>query len=277
MPTPTLILDLVANAQVQRDENGIRILRSGYIKDIDTSLPPEQILVSALAVSGMPTYLTAFPVAGLESCLLRRVLIDTFPGVNNKVKVLLYYDTGGPATPPPSTFILSRNTTLVERITEVHPRDWEPITIGWTNPNDSSDVRKDDTAQLRYLTPFQRLVATGYFIGEPPDEMISALGKVNSLSWRGYDTGYWLYASQSDVTQDRGLSYMISLEFWNRIVEDWSQAAVFRDQHGQFLKVDPTDASDLRDSSYSYGIERRNGIVKVGLYDTDDFNSIFGF
>jgi len=277
MPTPTLVLDLVANAQVQQDQNGTRILRSGYIKDIDTSLPPEQVLVSALAVSGMPAYLSAFPAPGYESCLCRRRFVEPLANVNNKARVLLGYDTGGPATPPPSTFILSRNTTLVERITEVHPRDWEPITIGWTNPNDSSDVRKDDTAQLRYLTPFQRLVATGYFIGEPPDEMISALGKVNSLSWRGYDTGYWLYASQSDVTQDRGLSYMISLEFWNRIVEDWSQAAVFRDQHGQFLKVDPTDASDLRDSSYSYGIERRNGIVKVGLYDTDDFNSIFGF
>jgi hypothetical protein len=277
MPTPTLVLDTVARANIQQGQDGTRITRTGFIRDIDTTVPPEQILAQALSVSGMPAYLEAYPHPSYSSSLCRRRLIDTIPGVNTRVNVTLLYDTGGIAVPPPSTFVLTRSTTLVERETEVHPKDWKPLTIGWTNPNDAADVRKDDTARMRFLSPFQRLIATGYYIGEPPTAMTDDIGKVNSSTWRGQPKGSWLYAGETDKSQDLGLSYNIQLEFWRKPGEDWRSLALFRGEHGEYLKVTPVDAYALKTQTYTYGVTSKNGIICAGLYDLADFSTTFGF
>jgi hypothetical protein len=277
MPTPTLVLDTVARANIQQGQDGTRITRTGFIRDIDTTVPPEQILATALSVPGMPPYLDPYPHPSYSNSLCRRRLIDTIPGVNTRLNVMLLYDTGGAATPPPSTFILSRSTTLVERETEVHPKDWSPLAIKWTNPRDAGDVRKADTARMRFLAPFQRLIATGYYIGTPPTAMTDDVGKVNSTPWRGYAKGTWLYAGETDKSQDLGLSYNIQLEFWRKPGEDWRSLALFRDEHGQNLPVSQVHVDYLKNGPYTYGTTSENGIIVAGLYDLADFSTTFGF
>jgi hypothetical protein len=182
MPTPTLVLDTIDRAQIQDATEGTRIIRTGYIKDIDTSVPPDEIFAQSVLVAGMPAYLSAYPHTLYSNALLHRRVIDTIPGVNNKVRVALYYEAGL-ATPPPSTFILTRDTSLVERSTELTPIGKVPIVIYATDGGGAS--LPPYVASVRYLAPFQRLIATGYFIGEPRYGLLALCGPAGSNPRQG--------------------------------------------------------------------------------------------
>jgi hypothetical protein len=211
MPSPTLKLDTPRNAQVIEAQQGIRIVRTGFIRDIDTTVPTAEIFAQAMATAGMPAYNSAFPGSRYPAAKLRQRIIDGIDGNNNRVNVTLIYETLGLAQIP-VTFLLQRSTGLVQKLTERHPNGQKPMSVTWRDPSDTNNVVKR-TIQVPYYMPFQRLIATGWYIGEPPASMTRAICSVNEAPWRGLPRGYWLYADESDITRDYGGSYTVSLEF----------------------------------------------------------------
>jgi hypothetical protein len=124
----------------------------------------------------------------------------------------------------------------------------------------------------------QVLTAKGYYHdGPPPADMIGALNSVNDQTWRGYQKGFWHYAGQSDVTQDKGGSYTITLELRTRIDRDWSQFQVLEDVNGRYLQPTTADVTELWNMPYAYNVVMRNGITKTGLFPLKNFGGIFGF
>jgi hypothetical protein len=272
--------DTVERAQLRIASDGTQtIVRGGWLKDIHTNgVSNNRIFTQAVKTTGVPALLSPHPDPDFAACLLRQLIVDAQPGNNRKARILGIYSTQAMGWAEiPVTFVLQRRTTLMQHTTELHPiNSRAPITVTWVNPADPTDVVKRVVA-MQYLKPFQRLLATGYYIGTPPASMLGALGSVNDAPFRGFGKGYWLYASQGDVTRDRGGSYTIDLELWNKMTEDWSSWAVLRDHNGRYLKVDPADVASLAAQPYVEGSTGRNGVTKTGLYKAADLGGIFGF
>lgn len=275
----TLKLDTLTRAQITENADGsIQIVRTGIIKGIKTNgAANDEIFAESRGTAGMPAMLAPHPGTRYASALLQQIVIDAVPQNNNKTLVTLYYRTRGPASPV-VTFVLSRRTTLVSEETEIHPNG-TPMVVSWINPAHPLTDVVARTARNRYLRPYQRLVASGYWKnGSPPASMIAALGSVNDAPWRGLPKGYWLYADQSDVTQDKGNSYNITLELWSKLNEDWSTWDILRHQNGRNLYIDPAQVAAAKELGYVYGInDDYNGFLKTGLYPVADFSGIFGF
>lgn len=271
-----LELERVEGVRVEEYPGGFRLIRRGWIRNIDLTQDPEEIFANAVLSSGMPAIGTAFPKTEYAEATLARRIVEGRPLQKTKADVTLVYDTRN-FGPPDATFILTRSSTLVERATEIHPANGHPITVSWTNPNDSGDVRPDDTVTMRYMAPFKRIIATAFMSGEPSSGIRDALGYVNNATWQGAAAGYWLCAGVEDTTSDRGRNYTFRAEFWSKVVEDWRNTAVMRDQHGHILYVDPADADTLRAEPYDYTVSKLNGIVWAGLYPLLDFGTTFGF
>lgn len=286
MPTPILTLDAVEDAEIEIDNRRLRIMRTGWVKPLDTSKPKVEILASALSATGWPATNSPFPSSdpALQLAVLRRILIRPVRGVN-KARVHLGYEmpeTGGGAGPG-LVFILERRTTLVTEETQFHP-DGTPLNIQFENPNDPNGKITQDIATMQIMSPWQQLTATGYYGGEPPEAMVTAIGSVNSTDWHGFGPGFWMYVGETTRTQDWGDSYHIQLAFLTRVRRDWSSYAAMKDpQTGKFMRVNTGHKQVLQDKPYEYKVDNElpvgtaNGIVKAGLYPLVNFSTLFGF
>jgi hypothetical protein len=276
MPTPYVVLDRVEDAQIVVDKGRYTATRTGMIYDLDTTLDPKLILASGLVATGMPAEGTAWDP--YPSAILTRKVIDTIPGINYKAKLILTYEQPGPSSGGIVTFVLTRSKQLINTETELHPKNKEPMRYRWFNPSHTADRKPYTNARLPYLKPLKSLIATGYIIGGLPAGLDAAFGTVNNATWQGYPKGYWLFTGDDDTTQDFGASFNVRLEFLTRATEDWSEWSVFKDSYGNSLPVDPADTAALQGAAYSYGFDRsKNGILKAGLYDLKNFNTLFGF
>jgi hypothetical protein len=277
----TYVPDLTVNYQIVESPTLVRIVRPGYIKGLRTmGLPSHRVAANVLNptyVSGLPNYGDGFPDPRYSTVPLRQRIIEGIDGNNNRVNCTCVYEwTSGGFVAGPVTFILTRRTSTAEVSTEVHPDTLKPITVKWRNPVNPADF-VERTARFRYQESRQVLTADGYYVGTPPDAMIDALNSVNASQWRGKGKGFWWYSGQSDVTRDYGNSYNVTLEVQSKLTKDWSQYDILEDQHGRHLEVPQVAVDLMKAAPYTYGVLSHNGITKVGLYPTADFNAIFGF
>jgi hypothetical protein len=280
MPTPTLVLDSVEDAQIDRDHGRYKVVRGGWVYGLDTTLPQPEILASALSATGMPADGSAFPATALARAILVRIVVSAIRGRKTKARVLLFYEqpTFNTVTEGASVFILERNRSSVWVEAQLHPKDKKPMRFKWANPRDANDKRPEANATIRHLKPILTLTASGYIIGSPPTAYESAYKKVNNATWNGYPKAYWLYMGAFDRTDDNGTSYSIRLEFLNNVDEDWSQYEVYRDPNtGLLLPVADAHVAELKALPYAYGFDTRNGIIKTGMYDLANFTTAFGF
>jgi hypothetical protein len=276
----TLLLDTVARAAIT--DNLPKITRTGIIKGINTlGMDADEVFAACASVPGLPAFRSAYPGAAYNDCVMTAIAFEPFENNPAKIRVLMTYERfflGDVVV----TFVLQRQTTMIETATELHPADLSPLTVTWMQATAGPDPTVTDfvqrTARFRYRRPFQRVTATGYYMdGAPPADMLGALGSVNDDTWRDLPRGYWLYAGQSDLTRDRGNSYTITLELETQLRQDWSQYQVLEDVNGRYLPPDPAEVAALRALDYEYNVVTGNGITKVGLYPTADFGLIFGF
>lgn len=275
-----LTLDAVSQMQIVESTTGIRVVRTGWVKGLRTfGLPSNQIasnVTNPTYVPGFPAMLTAYPDPRYGAAKLRQVVISGVERNNDKVEIMLIYDSTTGLAPIPVTFVLSRRTTTVIEETELHPGTRQPFLLSWINPANGNDT-VFRTGRIRYRRPHQVLVADGYFIGEPPAGMVAGLRSVNDAPWRGYPKGYWIYSEQSDVTRDFGGSYNITLQLENRIDRDWSEWETIGDHYGRVLKLNQTEIDDVASRPYNYGVYVGNGFLRIGPYPTGDFGAFFGF
>jgi hypothetical protein len=186
----SVLLDKTDRARVVRfRDGGFQVIRRGRIKNIDLSGDADDNFVATVLDPALPAMGAAYPKTELASAILDQVIVEGRALRNTVADLTLIYDTRS-FGPPGTTFVLTRSSTLVEVATEIHPKNGHPLTISWTNPDDSDDVRPDDTVTSRFLAPFKRVVATAYMSSEPADTMLNCQGKVNENPWRGYDEGF---------------------------------------------------------------------------------------
>jgi hypothetical protein len=252
-----------------------RVVRRGWIDGLCTEgLPAAEAFAACVAVAGMPAYQQAYPGPGLSHCVLTQRVFESREGDPDKVDVILIYESWSGMRPV--TFILHRETSMVDVVTEIDPASGRPIVTTWVDPNNAGTIIAR-VGQIRYRQSFQRLVAEGVYYDTPPADMINALGTVNDATWRGLPKGYWYYARQSDVTRDFGQRYYITLELESWLTKDWSEYNVLRNPQGIYAHVDPGMATLLRGQPYQFGMRNINGMTRTGPYPLASFGSIFGF
>jgi len=273
----TVVLDTVQDSRIDIDLTRTSFERTGYIKNIDTSGSSDQIFARAVDLSGLPLKGSAHPYYAFA--ILTRYQFVVKSGVNHKIWFKLIYETPQFRNPGgDSLFTLERHRRLENVSTEKHPKDWKDLIVSWTSPTNPAFVRPAHPIALAYRQPILVLVATGYVVGDLPDEYESAFRKVNKTAWHGYPKGYWMYMGADDRTEDFGESYSVRLEFETKVDEDWSSYGRFVDHTtGLGLPIADSDASDLKSRAYAYDIANKNGAIKAGLYDLAEFNTIFAF
>lgn len=284
MPTPILTLDASRNARIERVGSKIRITRMGWARPLDTSRPPADILGSVMSAAGWPAHGSVFPSTDpvLAGALLFRHNIEPIVGASKAVIEFIYEtpDAGSPNDGSgPATFVLERRTTLVTKEKNFHA-DGTPFKVTWTNLN--SQRTHSDVRPIPVFVPMQQLTATGYFIGQPPTAMTTAIGSVNSSPWRGFAKGFWMYQGEGDRTEDRGTSYTIQLNFLNQVRHDWSDFQFLQDETGRTLPPSKIELALYMAAPYHYGVLQvganpPNGFIKVGNYPLLDFTTTFGF
>jgi hypothetical protein len=274
---PTVIFDLVDGAEASRDKDGSRAVRTGYIKDLDVTGDPQDIL--ARAVDLLPAEYSAFSAAYPTLQLVRHVVVP-FGRANNRARFSLFYEAapiaeggGGPII-----FSFERKRQMVNVQTQLHPSNGEAtLNIDWRSPVDHR-AEQPQVASMSIMTPLASIVATGYVRGTPPTAYDAVFGRVNNQPWKGKPKGFWLFVGAEETTRDFGRTYEIRLEFLSKWTEDWTSWAVYRHPAtGLFIPVKKSDRAELKSLAYSYAIAKRNGITRAGLYDLGDFNNTFGF
>jgi len=277
MPTPNVIYDLVKESEVSIDNTRTSFVRPGRIKDFVTTGDPATIMGRAIDSAGLPARFSAHPYYPFST--LQRYAFYTQAGVNDKIWFKLFYDTPEGRNPAgDSLFTLERHRQLVAVQTQTHPKDRADLDVGWKDPNNPTNVVPKQPQIMTYLQPHLMMVATGYIIGEIPEQYETAYSTVNKTEWHGKPRGYWLYLGADDSTRDFGNSYTIKLSILTKVTEDWSQYDTLRDPRtGLFVPVGNLDALTLKQRQYEYDQKKLNGIIKVGFYDLSEFNDNFGF
>lgn len=274
----TIELDKVSQSTIIETETQVTIVRRGTAFGLNTTgLLPREIIaaVAPVLTAAGHVYNSAYPVTAYSGCLLKGRTIEGITGNARKARIELIYRSPGGLAVPPVTFVLTRQTVTRRVRTELDPKTLKPIVTVWRDPANATRI-VTRLAELEIDKTYQRLVADGYYIGQPPAAMMDAFNSVNDAPWRGLPKGYWHYSGQSDVTRDYGNSYNVTIELETKRDENWAYYATTRIP-GIYIKVDQNVVDLLKTNPYTYGMGIFNGITRVCPYPEASFSTIFGF
>jgi hypothetical protein len=163
---------------------------------------------------------------------------------------------------------------------------------GLTNVYTSEQIPSIHTADMSVLRPRRTLTITGY-TSRPVGLMLDAQNKVNiHKKWSGLPKGYWLCTEVQSRSENafptmgnkQLFMYKTKATFVSKVVRDWSHYAIHRTMAG---KVPPEMMSDtfataIKQLVYTKPYDTKqdrtiNGVLKVGLYHTANFNQAFNF
>jgi hypothetical protein len=239
--------------------------------------------------------------------ILRRVVLVAVSDQSASAQVIYETFTGGG---PPSTYLLSDDTTLTTYQTYTMPDTYEEITVDWAKALLPGSVQSDakefnvyvpkDNITFNFLRPLRTIRVSALIYGSPYEGQgwpgtappaASALagrdkvGHVNSeSSWPSIPgsgakgTAFWLLTRFSTAFAKYQGYYQLDAETVTRIHSDWSEYGTLRDQKtGHYVPIDPAEKATALAAAYSRGIHPYNGFVKVCPYYPTSFHSIFGF
>ena len=101
--------------------------------------------------------------------------------------------------------------------------------------------------------------------------------RINSVVWGGYARGTWLFLGPHTRTIDRGNTYDISLEFWNKEL-GWYPIAPYTDEFGNIPKDVAREQAVRQNGPPLEGTyQGRNGVMMASVQKEANFNTIFNF
>lgn len=187
---------------------------------------------------------------------------------------------------------------------------YAPATGNQANIESDKTPPAAHTTPMNVLRPRRTLSVSGVIVGRKPSIRSQQLvGTVNAQAWpsgslfsddQPLPSGYWLCTRASCRLERPGvigrlpdidpkiMPYRFSMSWMTNIRKDWSNWGIFKNLAGkvpQSISENEKPAIDaLKRRPYYYGQynagkidENANGIVKVGLYPTEDFSQILGF
>lgn len=234
------------------------------------------VLVRALTTQGVPQINDPHPADA--AC---KVVRHEGGGVkNDQAQIICVYERpsfGG--TIPIGEWVLSSNSVTIPVATQLMPQTKQPLRVEWRGENTSFDpINK--TATVTVELQCTQVTAFGQFYGlRTGAPWRLAVGAVNKGRWLDLPQGYWRFDSlrdepvQIDVTNTNNTLYKYTATFTTKVVEDWSQYAIYRQPDGNFVSIDPQITNGFRGQTYNDigSIFQANGISRFEPYRAVDF------
>lgn len=152
-------------------------------------------------------------------------------------------------------------------------------TTGHTEHAPSATIPADNVT-MPFLRPIREVTISGVKYGVPKEGQYEEnIGYANASQWRGKGPGFWVIsAGGTDASRFSGY-YSFNIGCMTQNNEPWSQIGILRNrQTGRYIDGSAADIKALQALPYAYGeIGTKPGIVRVGKFDTIDFDAAFGF
>jgi hypothetical protein len=185
-------------------------------------------------------------------------------------------------------FQLTDDTTTVANTTQFFRDDFKgtmtQLTILFADPADGV-IKKQANAEATFESTKRRIIMSGLVPARSMAPFRTLINKVNSATWAGLPRAFWRLADFRSETQDidanyNVLTYNVSAVFLADTAKDWSKYEVGRDPNtGQVFTVPPAISQALQKQPYRYGViglNKTDGILKIGPYGLADFTGPFG-
>jgi hypothetical protein len=313
MPTPTVVLDTVQDAELERTSTMVAYQRTGYVDNIDVAdLPDPEALLKVLPyLPQMQTPLSvAWPTMKLQNI---RVRPDT--AKVRRVRFWLTYQNI-PFNAAPTAYMIRDRTFARRKQTFFIPGTREPVMVGFTtDPAAATQMSLFPVPVLFEVDVSVRSMQLSVVMyGRPQGGSADYVNYVNNDPWPVGDfqfnqnqtstpgsgielesatqfaKGFWKLQSYStEFDRNAGMT-MIQSEAVTQVLEDWSEFAMRRNEKsGTYDFCALSDATRIAQLSiavskeynqgilYPTGAETHYGLVRFGPYPMTNFVDLFGF
>lgn len=316
MPTPTLTLDTVRGAQLEKTLTQTRLIRTGFVKDIDlTATNDADALMKVLSVNGMPPMGSALSPAN-QHMKLQRLRVFPQEDKHAMVRLELLYETRlFDATP--TAYLLRDRTFTIQKTDCFIPGTRFVMEVGFESETDAQKpfaIEKQPVfMNLNLSARSLQVVSLQY--GRPDGGAANYNNYVNDATWPDNSgifngttnpspfgiangthvatplaKGFWRIASYAtEYDRQRGMT-TIQAEAVTKIIEDWSHVGMVRNERSgryPFASLTPTEKvavyNLMNTPGYAYGpiyptgAQKHKGIGRWGPYPMTDFSTVFGF
>ncbi|HEV7297936.1 MAG TPA: hypothetical protein VGN72_01120 [Tepidisphaeraceae bacterium] len=280
---PTLKIDTVRGSSLEAvDGVGTRLIRTAIVDDIDLASGNDpEALIKVLSVTGMPQLKDALP--GQPSMFLRRTIVR--PSLTRWRRAYVDLEYSNEFGLIPTAYIVRDDAFLQQVETNLIPGTFVPIRVNWQNPSEATEKVPADNITFSFGIPIRAISISGLAYGSP-NTYQGSVGMVNAGTWAGKAAGHWrLDRYASEINKQEG-TYTYNAMAVSRAYGDWSEWGVLRNQQtGRYIPIASADRTAALALAYSYGIiyptatpdTSNKGFVRVGPYQTTNFETIFGF
>lgn len=238
---------------------------------------PYDKIIDALNTTGIPALGDAHPSSSLEYCYLREAIPTIEGKANDIVRIRLIYANATWPTERQQVNTLEVGGAL-SQIQTNKDRFGNTITVGYTYP---ADYAYDDALRGTFvetsglvtkLVPERHIVKRRIEYSDPSLKADLYLGAVNSGPWSldiGAATGTWLCTQLEGVSNDGGLTWVVTYAFQYR-KDTWETTVTF---------IDPNTGrppADLYTAAQAAADPDRSdvGIKDYEHYDIRNFNQL---
>lgn len=282
----TATLDHVDGSQVELSGNSAEYaVRIGHVEGLPTTGSPEDVLWAATNAAGMPATGELYP--GRTNCFLTR--IQVFGISADKANVRLIYE---PFEGVGSSLVIDVSSSMSTYQTNMMPGTKELFSIDFVTATEGGQDIPVDYVTLGLLRPIRRIAVTQLVNGTLDIEQATGfaenVGKVNDATWCDKPKGAWLITGANATISRYGGYYQTRLEAISQGDDLWSYYSIMRSQiTGRIAGGTPGGDDDIQStldylksleySTRTYFPAQGRGCFRVDPYETDDFNTIFGF
>lgn len=277
-----VIFDTIEGASYELVGQSKRLVRTGCV----WNLPANAVSDPLVLFAGMEA-IGIFPgdkMPGDSDLILSKMRFVPF--TTNGLRFELTYETNSFS---PTAYIITRDNRTEHRSTNLVPGTRMPFRVPAFKFNNGTGPVKIKEDIVTHVIPISYKVLNVFMVKFGSLESNSGAVAANTVGdncvndglWQGLPTGYWRLTRYLTQESRYSGSYSINASAESRVVEDWSETFLLRDQHtGEWASPGDDVFGVVNAFSYVYGqiySATGNGVARYGPFPTANFRSIFGF
>jgi hypothetical protein len=277
----TSTFHIIEGSLAEETPQQARIIVNGMIDNLQVDSDPDpEVIVRAITACKSAGYIIGNAVPGMTTtttAVLQRILVRGYS--NNSCHAQLFYESptiGGPA----SALIVRRRSYLAPHAQNtIQLEDGTRLILAipaYTDP-DTGEVIKGDMANITFLRAMRSISVSGLVYGTAPPVDDDYIGYVNSGTFKGKPTGYWLMSEyETDISRYSGY-YTFSCTALTKNTEPWSEyQSLYNTRTHKWLIPPTVGMNALTSAPYAQGATTTGGAIRVDPYPTVNFTPIFG-
>jgi hypothetical protein len=261
------------DAIIEQGRNNLAVVRGALAQGLDRTVP-RATLIALLEDAGMPIMGEAYDVSHPDLIVTGRSIYGQFWDtaiVRVKYETLaLEFDFF-----PQTSWYVRDETSLTQEQTQLDVSGI-PIDVNYLPPSATNTIV--DYPRFNKFEPMRSLVLQATLSVRPSETVLNAVGAVNNATWFSKPVGYWLCAGVgAEASSGEPSKIKVSASFISKVHRDWKSYAFFIDETGRPPRdINPALVQAAVNTAYTTSMITSNGFVAVGLYEMQNFATVFG-